>query len=1199
MLSGHKPPIEGKELTMTVSTPILMLTSRENRRCCVYAILIVIALSIGIGGCGGASSSTTSPTPTPVQPASPVFTSISPASGFAGGGTPLIITGTDFRSGVTVTIGGSVISSPLITGSTSIAITAPAHAAGPVDIVIKNADATSVTATGAYTFLANAAPTVTSATPASIAAGSSNTSMTINGTGFTSQSVVQFNATTVTSQFVSDHQLTATIPANLISDAELGRLTVSNPAPGGGSSDTGPAFAVGPTLPTAAYGQTVTVLQDGRILICGGLNGNTTLNSAAIYDPATNTISKTGSMTSQRYVHTATLLSNGKVLIAGGTDDNNPTSPLSTAELFDPKTGSFSATSPMVNHRAIHTATILPSGKVLLAGGYGYSEENTAEVFDPATNTFAAASLMTAKRGGHSAVALANGTVLIMGGVTPCSLLVGFFCYDRYLSSAEVYDPSTNSFTATGSMHVGRRLASTVVLKNNKVFVVGGADELGSGPIMASTVAETYDPATKQFLLAGSSAIGFWNGTIVLLADGRVLVCGGHDSVQSFGFAQLYDPTSQTVSVIPGMNTPRLAAGSALLPSGAALIVGGTSDLNAGLSSTEIFSPSNLATEFALPVQNPTPTLTQVSPATTVVGTTTTLSGSGFNSQSEVLINGESVPYTLNTSQQLQIQAPALYGTYSIAVTNPAPGGGLSSSLQQLSHVDISVDPQSPQVLPSSATYFTVNVLGGGSYTSSIREGSAGGTFTPGNDGHWLLPNYIAPSTPGTYHIDYASTVDPKATATATINVSNSPIHASSISLQASHSTGLSAIKLSSGKILVTGGGTGNLSTSAAAEVFDPTLGSSTLVGAMALARAGHTSTSLGGGLALIAGGVTPGSGGTTSPTSATEVFDSSTLAFSAGPSLTIPRNGHFAIALPTGDILVAGGCTSASATTTEVYRAGTKSFQTGPTLKSPHCNGQATLLSSGQVLFTGGTNPTSGAIATNAELYDPTANALTLVGSLIDARSEHTATLLADGRVLLAGGYSSASGTLSSTEFFDPATKVFSQGPALVHPREDHAAVQLASAGLFIAGGRKVVSPSQTPSTQLEMLGNTTSAEVAILNQRINPTALPLSGSSFALFGGALQTVDVVTIGTAVANPPAPSISSCIVSSGSYFTCDAYDLQTPLTVIIDGTTYTATPASSNGFSLSTYPTMPSNGSHTIQVQNPNGKSSNAFTFTF
>jgi hypothetical protein len=1165
----------------------------------LYGVLLAVSFWMipALAGCGGGNSNSAGGS-SPPAPA-PTYISVTPSTGFAGGGTALTILGTNFRAGVTVTMGGIPVVSPSLNGSGSLSATAPPHAVGLADIVIKNSDGTSVTATSAYTFLNNAVPTVSDASPNPIAAGSASTPLTINGTGYTLQSAIQLNGTALTSQFGSDHQLTATLPASLIASAKMGRLTVSNPTPGGGSSDSGPTFAVGPTLPASAYGQTVTTLQDGRILICGGLNVFTPTSSAAIYTPATNAITSVGPMTVARYAHTATLLPSGKVLIAGGTDVDNVLAPLATAEIFDPNSNTFTATGPMVNRRSLHTATLLPTGKVLLAGSYNTLEQQTAEIFDPATNAFTAAPQMTTKRAEHSAVPLTNGNILIMGGVTACAVSAGDgFCTDLHLSSAEIYDSSTNSFSAVGPMHVGRRLASVVVLKSGKVFVVGGADQLGTSPSMATTQAELYDPATRQFSIAASSNIGFWNGVAVLLTDGRVLVCGGHDGTYSFGYAQIFDPISQTFFMIPAMNTPRLGFGGALLPSGSVALFGGSSDASNGLNSTEIFSPTSLTAEYLLKIQNPAPTLSQLGPAVTVAGDTATLSGTGFNSQSELLINGESLAYSLNAAQQIQFPMPALFGTYSIAVSNPAPGGGLSNAIQQTSHVALSVHPSSPQLLPGSATALTVTAVGGGGYTSSIREGALGGTLSTGLDGHWLSPDYIAPSAPGTYHIDYVSSVEPQATATATVTVSNSAIHASSISLQAPHTAGVAATKLSNGKLLITGGGTGSVSTSIAAELLDPAAASSTLVAPLNVARSGHTSTTLANGKVLIVGGVTPNAGGTTSATATTEIFDPATSTFSVGPILSTARNGHFGLLLPSGDVLIAGGCTATSAVSTEIFRASTKTMQAGPTFRAAHCAGQATVLASGLILFTGGYDPSNSTYTPTAETYDPTTNTFSAAGTLIQARYSHAATLLTDGRVIVTGGYSSTTGTSATTEYFDPTNRSFSQGPALAQPRQEHGAIVVSSGGLFIVGGDKQTGPFGVSSNVLEVLASSFN-EMTLLTPRVNPIVLSANGSSFVLVGGTVQSADVVTVNTTVPLPPNPSLSSCAALSSQYITCNAYDLQTPITVIIDGRTSSTTPFTSNRFDIGTYPYTLAVGPHTIQVQNPNGKLSNVLPFTF
>jgi hypothetical protein len=219
---------------------------------------------------------------------------------------------------------------------------------------------------------------------------------------------------------------------------------------------------------------TATLLPDGKVLMAGGSQGFSVdfeeagQADAELYDPVAHLFTTTGSMTSPRDWHAATLLLNGKVLMTGGFGAGRPDRPptLSSAEVFDPVTGTFAAAGNMSTVRAVHTATLLPDGKVLIAGGggsggFGFPSFDpafaTAEVYDPATNSFTATGAMGTARYAHTATPLLNGKVLIAGGFT--TVPVTATSSSNALSTAELYDPATGAFTPQAAWE--RRVADT------------------------------------------------------------------------------------------------------------------------------------------------------------------------------------------------------------------------------------------------------------------------------------------------------------------------------------------------------------------------------------------------------------------------------------------------------------------------------------------------------------------------------------------------------------------------------------------------------------------------------------------------------------------------------------------------------------------------------------------------------------------
>jgi N-acetylneuraminic acid mutarotase len=189
-------------------------------------------------------------------------------------------------------------------------------------------------------------------------------------------------------------------------------------------------WSAGASMASARHNHTATLLPNGKVLVSGGStsgNGSSSIASAEVYDPASGSWRATASMASARWGHRATLLPNGKVLVSGGYSGS---SRLASAEVYDPASGTWSTTASMASARHMHEATLLPNGKVLVSGT-GDAPTSSAEVYDPASGTWSVAASMTTARHSHmAATSLPSGQVLVTGGWNGASL-----------TSAELYTP--------------------------------------------------------------------------------------------------------------------------------------------------------------------------------------------------------------------------------------------------------------------------------------------------------------------------------------------------------------------------------------------------------------------------------------------------------------------------------------------------------------------------------------------------------------------------------------------------------------------------------------------------------------------------------------------------------------------------------------------------------------------------------------
>ena len=318
------------------------------------------------------------------------------------------------------------------------------------------------------------------------------------------------------------------------------------------------------TMTVARAAHTATLLPDGRVLIAGGctLDGCEMEEDGAsseLYDPRDRSFAKTGEMGTERVSHTATLLPNGKVLLAGGWDRDGL---LANAELYDPAVGAFYPTGRMFTHRASHTATLLRDGRVLIVGGYnGNQSVPNAEIYNPRTETFSRTGSMVTPRSAHAAALLPNGRVLVTGGSD---------LQEDVVASAEIYDPGTGRFNRTDNMMVNRYKHAATRLQDGRILILGGSNADDFYGQYAS--AELFDPAAGTF-----AAVDDMNAerfklpdAAATLSSGEVLVGGDNKR------AEIYDPGSKAFRNVHGsLGAARSFATVTTLSEGRALIAGG------------------------------------------------------------------------------------------------------------------------------------------------------------------------------------------------------------------------------------------------------------------------------------------------------------------------------------------------------------------------------------------------------------------------------------------------------------------------------------------------------------------------------------------------------------------------------------------------------------------------------------------------
>jgi hypothetical protein len=341
-----------------------------------------------------------------------------------------------------------------------------------------------------------------------------------------------------------------------------------------------------------------TLLADGmRVLVTGGTrnpNSGGGCRQAWIFDGTNCAIAQiSGVMTQPRFGHTATTMTNGHVLITGSEALDMTSHPYAiTAELFDPSTGQFVPAADMTEPRGWHTATLLPStGEVLIAGGEDPAAVNTgssmpkktAEIYNPQTGTFRKVKgQMAAGHSKHTATLLPNGKVLIAGG-------------NGYCKTAEIYDPATDGFTTVGNLSIGRLNHGAALLPDGRVLVAGGYEYGG----VSSPCEEVFNPSTNQFTPVPAIQKTVYGLTLSALPTGKVIAVGGcannehwQDLTIDYGY-WIFDPNQNPPTFMKaGSCLMRIAFQSAIvLANGVVFVIGGASILGSVSGVCMIFWP--------------------------------------------------------------------------------------------------------------------------------------------------------------------------------------------------------------------------------------------------------------------------------------------------------------------------------------------------------------------------------------------------------------------------------------------------------------------------------------------------------------------------------------------------------------------------------------------------------------------------------
>jgi len=384
-----------------------------------------------------------------------------------------------------------------------------------------------------------------------------------------------------------------------ITDANLGSVDFSVKPLTAGADTQANTWQMTGSMVYQRQNHTMTILNDGRVLVTGGGADSTLAPRATceIYDPATGTWKLTGKMKYQRVYHTATLLEDGKVLVAGG---SNVRGTYYEAELYDPVTGTWTDTGSMLEANTNHTAIRLASGKVMMTG-------TDSEIYDPKTGVWEyfgggydgrrnrsqhTATLVPRVPGANSSYYSGTQQIILIGGNDDR----GFSGFSMVDTPQWALDDSSSAWLDMAPIGYSRRNHTATLMPDGTILVVGGAHSALGTSVLSSV--ESFKENMSNYVADWSwdyippMTYDRSHHTATLLPNGQVLVAGGFSGADQRASAELYDSVAQKWVTTNYMKYARERHTAALLPDGRVLVAGGKAGASSSRASCELFNPA-------------------------------------------------------------------------------------------------------------------------------------------------------------------------------------------------------------------------------------------------------------------------------------------------------------------------------------------------------------------------------------------------------------------------------------------------------------------------------------------------------------------------------------------------------------------------------------------------------------------------------